>query len=83
MKPIIAANRGMLPEIIDHGINGLIIEDNPSHMAEAILYLAQDRERTRQMGFEAMRKAQQTYSLELQASSVARIYDDVLLHENR
>ena len=41
--PCIAANRGGMPEIVDHGVNGLVLEEtNPDTLAEAIISLLSD-----------------------------------------
>lgn len=77
-KPIIAARRGMLPEIVDHGVNGLIIDDTPENIAEAILQLEGDRDRTRQMGRHAQKKARTVYNLHDQAFTVTGIYRTIL-----
>jgi glycosyltransferase involved in cell wall biosynthesis len=77
-KPIIAARRGMLPEIVDHGVNGLVIDDTPENIAQAILQLAGDRDRTRQMGRQALEKAHQVYNLDKQTAAVMEIYRKLL-----
>jgi len=77
-KPIIAAKRGMLPEIVDHEVNGLVIEDTPEGIAEAILHLSGNRSETMKMGLEASKNARAMYGLEVQAVSVAKIYEDIL-----
>jgi glycosyltransferase involved in cell wall biosynthesis len=76
-KPIIAARRGMLPEIVDHGMNGLIIEDTPGNIAEAVLYLADNGEATVEMGERAAQKARRVFRLEHQAERVAQIYEEL------
>lgn len=77
-KPVVAARRGMLPEIVRHAVDGFIIDDTPVNIAEAVLYLGQNREKTREMGAEAFKKAQQVYNLPDQARAVANIYQAIL-----
>ncbi|MBI5117371.1 glycosyltransferase family 4 protein [Candidatus Poribacteria bacterium] len=77
-KPIIAARRGMLPEIVDHGRNGLIIEDSPDALAEAIRYLVRNRDVARSMSAQSFKKASEKFRLDRQAREVARIYEEVL-----
>ena len=74
-KPIIAARRGMLPEIVDHGLNGIIIDDTPAALAEAIYHLARDRALLRSMSEEALKKALNKYLLSAQAKEVIAIYE--------
>jgi len=73
-KPVIVARRGMLPEIIDHGVNGLVIEDNPRDLAQAIVKLAKDRKLRRQLGNNACEKAHTQYSLKKQVKSTVEFY---------
>ncbi len=73
-KPVIAANRGMLPEIVDHGVNGLVIEDTPNNLAEAMTHLATNPEVVASMSEHAARKAHERFRLDTQAESVARFY---------
>lgn len=76
-KPVIAARRGMLPEIVDNGINGLVVDDTPEAIVKAILSLAQEREKTEQMAANALKKARERFGLDTQADNVAKIYGDI------
>jgi len=74
-KPIIAARRGMLPEIVDHGVNGIVIDDSAEALAETIRHLANHRGLLLSMSREAYRKAREKYRIELQARQVREIYE--------
>ena len=39
-KPAIVADRGMLPELVEHGISGLVVKDTPEELANATLQAA-------------------------------------------
>jgi glycosyltransferase involved in cell wall biosynthesis len=77
-KPIIAARRGMLPEIVDHGVNGIVVEDSPEALAEAIRHLADNRDLLLSMSREAYRKAREKYRPDVQARQVCGIYEHLL-----
>lgn len=63
--PIIATARGAIPEIIQHGINGLLVpEHNPVALAEAIVQLATNPEWARKMGATNRIRWQQYYTRE-------------------
>jgi glycosyltransferase involved in cell wall biosynthesis len=49
-KPVIAINEGGPKETIEHGIQGLLVERDPSQVADAIAELVDDPERLRRMG---------------------------------
>ncbi|RJP24578.1 MAG: glycosyltransferase family 1 protein [Candidatus Abyssobacteria bacterium SURF_5] len=73
--PAIVARRGMLPEIVDHAVNGLVIEDSPDSLAAAVRYLARDRNTVASMSEQARKKAREKLGLDLQARKIADIYE--------
>lgn len=77
-KPVIAAKRGMLSEIVDDGINGLLIDDTPENLADAILRLARDKDLRERMGSETREKAVSSFSLVLQGERVEGFYKTIL-----
>lgn len=76
--PVIAANRGMLPEIVTHGHDGLIVEDTPEALASAIMQLVEQPELRRQMAANALQKARAHFDLEVQTKKIEAIYSQVL-----
>jgi hypothetical protein len=48
--PVIASDVGGLPEVIQHGVNGLLVENNAAAIAAAIRELLDDPERARRLG---------------------------------
>jgi len=79
-KPVIAARRGMLPEIVDDGVTGLVIDDTPENLAHAILRLAGDARLRHRLGRAGMEKARRAFSLAKQVHDVERFYAAVLAH---
>jgi glycosyltransferase involved in cell wall biosynthesis len=73
-KPVIAARRGILPNLVEDGSTGLVIDDSPKNIAKAIITLAQDRDRCRQMGRRAHTSAKKRFSLSSQADETLSIY---------
>lgn len=55
--PSLATRRGMLPEIVDDGVTGLLVDETPASLADAVTALTADREATRALGAAARRKA--------------------------
>src|SRR5439155_1303331 len=75
--PVIAARRGVLPELVKDGETGTLVEDEPEPLARAIEDLARDRERLRALGARAREDAVSRFSLDVFARTVAGIYEDV------
>jgi glycosyltransferase involved in cell wall biosynthesis len=76
--PVIAANRGMLPEIIENGVDGMIIRDTPEELAKSILFLIENPDLRCMMAENAYQKARRLFDLEKQSRKVAAIYETVL-----
>jgi glycosyltransferase involved in cell wall biosynthesis len=77
-KAVIGARRGMIPEIVDDGKTGLVIDDTPENIARAIERLAADREGCARMGRAGREKALRLYDIKRQAASVLEAYRAVL-----
>ena len=72
--PVIVARRGMLPEIVEDRVSGLVIDDTPENLAHAIVTLVEDIPSRRKMGEAARRRMQQDFNLELQLAKVEDVY---------
>ena len=62
-KPVIASRRGLLPELVEHEECGLVIDDNPEALAQAILRLARDKEMRQRFGQAAAQKAREKFDI--------------------
>jgi glycosyltransferase involved in cell wall biosynthesis len=76
--PIIASQRGILPELVGDGERGLVIDDTPENLANAIIELAHDRERRIAFGQHAKQFAREHFSLDRQADIVGSIYRELM-----
>jgi spore coat protein SA len=81
--PVIAANRGMLPEIVDNNVNGLVVDDTPENLADAILKLAQDENLRKKLAEASLNKAVEKFSLEALATQVEKVYEELLSARNQ
>ncbi len=62
-KPVIASRIGVIPEIVDDGVTGLLFEPgNTSELAEKIEYLWNRQDLCEEMGEAGFRKAREEYS---------------------
>ncbi len=77
-KAVIGARRGMIPDIVDDGRTGLVIDDTPENIAKAVETLAADRARCAAMGVAGREKALRLYDIRRQAAAMKAIYAQVL-----
>jgi glycosyltransferase involved in cell wall biosynthesis len=77
-KPAIVARRGMLPEIVTDGRTGLVIDDTPEGLGDAIIALASDPARVRAMGAAARADAVSRFSIARAAEELRAVYEAVL-----
>lgn len=73
-KPVIAARRGLLPDLVEDGVCGLVIEDTVENLAEAILRLARDRTLREKLGQAAAAKARDKFDIERQVEAIGNLY---------
>jgi glycosyltransferase involved in cell wall biosynthesis len=78
-KPVIVANRGMLPELVDHGVSGWVVDDTPELLAEVALQLLRNPEGRRTMGKAAREKAHKEFRLDRQVEAVEKFYQEMIL----
>lgn len=76
--PILAARRGMLPEIVTDGRDGLVVDDDPAGLAEALLRLGNDPDLVRRLGTEARATALARFDPARQAEQVEAVYRGLL-----
>ncbi len=74
--PVIGARRGGIPEVIEDGRSGLVVDPEPGPLAAAILRYAGDAALRRAHGAAALARSRD-YSLERHVTSFLRIYREL------
>ena len=78
-KPVVATAAGGILDIIEDGVNGLLVPMKDSEsMAQAILYLISNPSKAKQMGMAARRHVTREFSVQHQMEAVEKLYDSVL-----
>jgi glycosyltransferase involved in cell wall biosynthesis len=77
-KPVIVANRGMLPELVEDGVSGLVVNDTPEELARAVLYLLHHPEKREALGKTAYQKARRDFRLDQQVEAVEKFYQEII-----
>jgi glycosyltransferase involved in cell wall biosynthesis len=77
-RPVIRADRGIIPQIIDNEVNGYVLKDTPEKIADAAVRLARNRNLLEQFSCNALAKAREKYDLKNYAAEVEKIYELLL-----
>jgi glycosyltransferase involved in cell wall biosynthesis len=76
--PVVASNVGGVPEIIENGVDGLLVPpDDPSSLAKACLELLNNSELVRQMILEGSQIVQQRFSINAQIEKLSSLYQEL------
>jgi glycosyltransferase involved in cell wall biosynthesis len=74
--PVIAANCGGLPEIVDHEASGFLVEpDNAVELADRLRWLMESPERVRNMGLRGREKILREFTQERMVSDFEKIFN--------
>jgi starch synthase len=74
-RPVVARRVGALPETVQHGETGLLIDDDrPESVAGALAAVLGDRARAQAMGRAGRRRAETEFSAERAVAIVADVY---------
>lgn len=76
--PVVATRRGILPELVQDGVSGRIVDETPQALAAALLELVRDTALRRRMGEAAARDARERFDLGRQVAAVQRAYGAAL-----
>lgn len=77
--PSIGARVGGIPELIDDGNTGLLVEkENSEQLAEALTKLLEDPARSKTLGEAAYRHVAQNFSIQTHADAVMDLYDSLV-----
>jgi glycosyltransferase involved in cell wall biosynthesis len=77
--PIVATRVGGIPDLIDDGVHGLLVEpDSPIVLAQAIEDLLNDRSRASALGAHARERRRREFDLDVMVHNVEALYDELL-----
>jgi glycosyltransferase involved in cell wall biosynthesis len=78
-KPVVATSVGGIPEIIEHGINGILVDpDNPSALAEALRTLLTDNDLRRTLAANGYVTVQRRFCYENTGAAYEAVFFDLL-----
>jgi glycosyltransferase involved in cell wall biosynthesis len=73
-QSVIVAKRGILPEIVEDGVSGLVVEDTPENLADAIIRLVDDATLREKIGLAARKRMSEDFNLKIQLTKMEEVY---------
>jgi glycosyltransferase involved in cell wall biosynthesis len=77
-KPVIVADRGILPELVENGVSGWVVKDTPEELTKATCQLLRNEALRMRMGKAAYQKAHRDFRLDRQAEMVETFYQEMI-----
>jgi len=78
-KPVVAFNTGGNPELIEHGITGILVNfGNTESLANSIVELLVDEKKRKKMGLCAAERIRQLFDVGLNAERTVKLYSELL-----
>jgi len=78
-KPVVATNTGGVPEVLEDGVTGILVNPRDSvALSDGILRLLRDEETARRMGHNGRQRAERLFSIQRFAKEIEGIYDEIL-----
>jgi glycosyltransferase involved in cell wall biosynthesis len=76
--PVVSTNVGGVPDLIDPGVHGLLVERRDPHgLAQAMAELLSDRERAVEMGRRGRERRAQEFDIDVMVRNVEKLYLDL------
>jgi glycosyltransferase involved in cell wall biosynthesis len=77
-KPVVVTTKGMLPELVQDGVTGFVVQETPQAIYQALLPLVKDERLRNSIGKTAHETARREFRLERQAEQVEAFYQKIL-----
>lgn len=77
-KPVVATRAGGNPELIEHGVSGLLTERTPEDVGAAVVSLCRDPAGRTAMGAKARERALRLFTADAMAANIEGFYREVL-----
>jgi len=76
-KPVVAFRTCAIPEVVENGKTGLLVEQDHTKLADAIITLLEDEEMRRRMGTEARIRISSLFSRRKMVEKTLEVYEEV------
>jgi glycosyltransferase involved in cell wall biosynthesis len=76
--PVVASNVGGIPDLIDHGVQGYLVEpQDPAALGDAIARVLDDPETARRMGESARERRRSEFDIDVMVENLQNLYLDL------
>jgi glycosyltransferase involved in cell wall biosynthesis len=83
-KPVVSTRVGGVPELIEEGVHGLLVEPrDPEALAEAVARLLRDPALAKRLGAQGRERQQREFSLEAMVRRIEDLYEELWLASGR
>ncbi len=76
--PVVASKVGGLPEVVKHGETGLLVENSPEAILEALRWIRENAEEARRMGRAARQAVLENFTVDRMVERTMEVYRKVL-----
>ena len=81
--PVIATNVAAIPDIIDDGVNGYLVDKSaPNQIADKLEYLIKHPDLSKQMGNAGRKKYEEKYTLQIFEQNMKQVFEKCLRSKN-
>jgi len=81
-KPVVATDRGGVPEIVRHGETGLLVPPlAPPALASAVIRILQDRQLATRLGRNGRARVEQHFTIDLMVRRTTELYRSLLCQD--
>ncbi len=78
-RPIVATRAGGIPEIVEEGVNGLLVQPRDAHaLAAAIVRALRDRDLRRRMGEAGLARVRERFTVERMVQETSEVYRELV-----
>lgn len=83
-KPVIATRVGGVPEVVEDGVSGILVEsENPNALSDGIISLLKNKERMKKMGDAGRKIVEGKYSVEAMVERMYNFYESLIRERKR
>jgi len=83
-KPVVATRVGGVPDLIDDGVHGLLVErQDPEALGAAIAAVLRDPERAAEMGRRGRERQRAEFDLDVMVERIGRLYEELFERSRR